>query len=119
MITAYTRNKLNQYTAVGPQGSQTDYYYDENGNLTDDGTYLYYYDCENRLTDVNDKATSNPVASYKYDYQGRRVAKVVGANTTKYCYDGAQVIAEYYNGTLVRKFVYGPGRVVSRIIHLL
>jgi len=104
-ITAYTRNKLNQYTSVGG----TNFSYDENGNLTDDGTYLYYYDCENRLTDVNDKTTGNPVATYKYDYQGRRVAKIVGGNTTKYCCDGAQVIAEYYNGTLVRKFVYGPG----------
>jgi RHS repeat-associated protein len=29
--------------------------------------------------------------------------------TTQYCYDGDQVIAEYENGTLKRKFIYGPG----------
>lgn len=29
--------------------------------------------------------------------------------TTKYCYDGDQVIAEYEGGSLVRKFIYGPG----------
>ncbi|MCK5612960.1 RHS repeat protein [Candidatus Pacearchaeota archaeon] len=106
----YDVNCLNQYTAVGPQGSQTSYYYDANGNLADDGTYLYYYDCENRLLDVNDKATSNPVVSYGYDYQGRRISKTVSGGTTKYCYDGDQVIAEY-NGsdTLLRKFVYGLG----------
>jgi len=50
--TSYLRNSLNQYTSVGG----TSYSYDNNGNLTDDGTYLYYYDCENRLTDVNDQS---------------------------------------------------------------
>lgn len=54
----------------------TSYRYDKNGNLVDDGTYKYYYDCENRLTDVND-FDDDTVASYYYDYQGRRVKKVV------------------------------------------
>ena len=27
---------------------------DENGNLTSDGRLRYYYDCENRLVEVND-----------------------------------------------------------------
>ena len=104
--TSYSRNSLNQYTSVGGTG----YSYDNNGNLTDDGTYLYYYDCENRLTDVNDKSTGNPVSSYSYDYQGRRISKTVSGVTTKYCYDGARVIAEYDgSNTLLRKFIYGPG----------
>jgi YD repeat-containing protein len=89
--TGYSRNSLNQYTSVGGTG----YSYDDNGNLTNDGTYLYYYDCENRLTDVNDKSTGDPVASYSYDYQGRRISKTVSGVTTKYCYNGARVIAEY------------------------
>ncbi|MEE8208765.1 MAG: RHS repeat-associated core domain-containing protein, partial [Nitrosomonadaceae bacterium] len=102
----FDRNRLNQYISV----DGNNYSYDDNGNLTDDGTYLYYYDCENRLTDVNDKTTGNPVASYTYDYLGRRVSKTVDGNTIKYCYDGDQVIAEYDgNDTLLRKFVYGPG----------
>ena len=106
-VDVYDSNCLNQYTAVGPQGSQTDYHYDKNGNLIDDGTYEYYYDCENRLTDVNENGS--PVATYKYDFAGRRVSKTVDGNTTKYCYDGDQVIAEYDGDVLVRKFVYGPG----------
>lgn len=84
--------------------------YDENGNLTDDGTYLYYYDCENRLTDVNDQNDA-AAASYSYDYLGRRVKKTQYAtpDTQYYVYDGDQVIAEYdSNDTLLRKFVYGP-----------
>ncbi len=82
---------------------------DENGNLADDGSYLYYYDCENRLVDVNNQS-DNPVAAYKYDHQGRRVVKTADGNTTKYAYDGQQVIAEYAgDNTPLRKFIYGPG----------
>jgi YD repeat-containing protein len=88
--------------------------YDANGNLADDGAdYKYYYDCENRLTDVNDRDTGGRVASYSYDYQGRRVRKIVYGEpniVTQYAYDGDQVIAECNeSGTLLRKFVYGPG----------
>jgi len=105
--TNYSSNNLNQYTSVGG----TTYSYDDNGNLADDGTYLYYYDCENRLTDVNDKATGDPAASYIYDYLGQRVSKTQYATpaTQYYVYDGAQVIAEYDGDTLLRKFIYGPG----------
>lgn len=105
--TNYSRNKLNQYTSV----DGNNYSYDDNGNLTDDGTYLYYYDCENRLTDVNDKATGDPVASYSYDYLGRRIIKTIhdSQTTIHYTYDGDQVIAEYDGSdTLLRKFIYGP-----------
>ncbi len=106
--TTYLCNNLNQYTSVG--GSS--YSYDNNGNLTDDGLFKYYYDCENRLTDVNDQSNA-AVASYSYDYMGRRVSKTVYGSpdvTTKYCYDGDQVIAEYDGSdNLLRKFIYGPG----------
>ena len=106
--TSYLRNSLNQYTGVGPEGWETPYSYDKNGNLTDDGTYEYYYDCENRLLDVNENGSA--IASYKYDFAGRRVRKIVDGNTTKYCYDGGQVIAEYDGSdNPLRKFVYGPG----------
>jgi RHS repeat-associated protein len=105
--TAYLRNNLNQYTSVGG----TNYSYDNNGNLTDDGLFKYYYDCENRLMDVNDQSDT-AVASYSYDYLGRRVSKTVYGSpdvTTKYCYDGGQVIAEYDGSdNLLRKFIYGP-----------
>lgn len=105
-LVSYSRNNLNQYTSVG----SAVYSYDDNGNLIHDGTYLYYYDCENRLTDVND-VNDDPVASYSYDYLGRRVSKFTYHNSqvTKYCYDGSQVIAEYDgNDSLTRKYIYGP-----------
>ncbi|MBN1764477.1 MAG: hypothetical protein JW860_04405, partial [Sedimentisphaerales bacterium] len=70
-------NSLNQYEAVGPDGSEEEYDYDNNGNLTDDGLYTYLYDCENRLNEVQNGGT---VAEYTYDYQGRRVSKTVGSD---------------------------------------
>jgi RHS repeat-associated protein len=53
------------------------------------------------------------VASYAYDYLGRRISRTIyGAPnvTVRYAYDGARILAEYDgSGTLLRKFVYGPG----------
>jgi YD repeat-containing protein len=107
MVTDFTTlfdvNSLNQYTKVGG----TSYTYDKNGNLTFDGTYTYSYDCENQLIEVRQGQTT--IATYAYDYAGRRVSKTVSSVTTTYCYDGDQIIAEYENGTLNRKFIYGPG----------
>jgi len=79
--------------------------------LTYDGWYEYIYDCENRLTDVNNQS-DEPVVSYKYDFMGRRVRKTIHDSqaTIHYVYDGDQVIAEYDgSNTLLRRFVYGPG----------
>jgi RHS repeat-associated protein len=49
------------------------------------------------------------VATYTYDFSGRRVSKTTGGVATAYAYDGDQVIAEYQGDTLVRKFIYGSG----------
>lgn len=47
------------------------------------------------MTDVNDQSNA-AVASYSYDYAGRRVLKTVYGSpdvTTKYCYDAADISA--------------------------
>jgi RHS repeat-associated protein len=75
--------------------------------LTYDGQLTYVYDCENELKEVKQGTTT--IATYAYDYTGRRVRKTVGAVVTKYCYDGDEIIAEYNGDTLLRKFIYGPG----------
>ncbi len=98
--TSYDTSLLNQYTSVGG----TNYSYDDNGNLIHDETRIYSYDCENRLL-----ALIYPYSLYKNDFSGRRVGKMTGGVTMTYCYDGAEVIAEYEDGTLARKFIYGPG----------
>jgi uncharacterized protein RhaS with RHS repeats len=55
----------------------------------------------------------SPIASYEYDYLGRRTEKTIYDTpnvTTKYAYDGDQVIAECNeSGDVLRKFIYGPG----------
>ena len=103
--TSYASNKLNQYTSVGG----INYSYDDNGNLTDinDGQFEYIYDCENRLIEA--KENSQTVATYAYDYLGRRVGKTVGATVTTYCYDGDHVIFEYEGGSKTGFFIYGVG----------
>jgi RHS repeat-associated protein len=108
LITDYFRNCLNQYTSVGG----TNYSYDDNGNLINDGEYKYYYDCENKLIDVNTIANGR-VAHYTYDFSGRRIQKTIYGTATeiiKYAYEGDDLIAEYSeNGTLLKKYIYGPG----------
>jgi len=47
---------------------------------------------------------------YKHDVYGRRSEKKVDGFSTRYLYDGDQVIAEYDgNNNLLRKYIYGPG----------
>lgn len=115
-----TENSLNQYSSVGPTGNRVDYTYDTNGNLTDDGSYEYTYDTENRLLSVE---FGESLCEYTYDAAGRRISKKIIDTTgptltayTEYAYNGNQVVAEYDDNDLdgdvdylARKFVYGPG----------
>jgi RHS repeat-associated protein len=120
--TGTTENLLNQYSSVGPPspGTRTDYTYDDNGNLTNDGTRVFVYDAHNRLLSVG---FGDTLCEYTYDAAGRRISKKVTDTTgptvtsyIEYCYDGDQVIAEYVDNDfdgdvdyLARKFIYGPG----------
>jgi RHS repeat-associated protein len=48
--------------------------------------------------------------NYKHDVYGQRIEKKVDGYSTRYLYDGPQVIAEYDgNNNLLRKYIYGPG----------
>jgi len=93
----YAANSVNEYTEV--EGSTTGLAYDDNGNLTGDGTLEYFWDAENRLVRVTDG--TNTFAEYTYDYQGRRIAKASTASAPQgvgnriYFYQGWNLIAEY------------------------
>ncbi len=112
----YASDVVNQYTQVGGV-TRT---HDNNGNLTDDGTYLFAYDFENRLVEVKLKSTQALVATYRYDALGRRVEKAVsGGATTRYVLDGQQVIEEYDGQDVWQaRYVYEDGidhpRVMDR-----
>jgi len=72
--------------------------FDLDGNLTEDGTYQYAWDAENRLVLVepaSSPANGDKKLEFAYDYMGRRVQKKV------YTHNGSQ-----WNLTLERRFVW-------------
>jgi RHS repeat-associated protein len=86
--------------------------YDDNGNLADDGIFIYKYDPWNNLVKVSAKLDSDRViGEYRYDAQGRRIEKVVTNSgeldgTTHFYWNGWQMIeatgaeeAEVIHGT--------------------
>jgi RHS repeat-associated protein len=104
---AYTSNSLNQYTAVGG-ATQT---HDDNGNLTNDGTYKFKYDYRNQLCEVRLVADDSLVATYKHDPLGRRVEKDRASGTDeRYVYAGVETIQVCdLAGNLKQAFVFGEG----------
>ncbi len=108
-VVPYASNALNQYGWV-LDPDHNNFWYDDNGNMTANGLeFIFYtYDSENRLTCSD--ATGGATVFYTYDYLGRLVKRSVGSTTSKYVYDGEQIIAEYDgSNNLVRKFIYGSG----------
>lgn len=100
---SYAVNGLNQYSNVGGAA----YGYDANGNLTSIGTaQSYVYDAENRLV----SASGTKSATLTYDPLGRLFQVTATSGTTRFLYDGDRQVAEYNaTGTLLRRFVHGPG----------
>ena len=97
----YSPNSLNQYR----QRETQTFTYDGNGNLTNDQTTIFAYDSENRLL----SASAN-TSSYTYDPFGRRLSKTVGGVTTRFLYDGEQLLAETdAAGAVQAKYVFGAG----------
>ncbi len=72
----------------------------------EDGVRKYTYDGENRLISVTQGGSS---WAYRYDYLGRRFEKSgTGIATTRFVYDGWNVIAELDgDGSVTRTFVWG------------
>jgi RHS repeat-associated protein len=96
--------------------------FDADGNLLSDGRFTYTWDAENRLVEVQ-SAGGSPMgapdltAAYTYDDAGRRVRKVVQAQTPaglktaidrRMLYDGWNLVAEVDgDGELARSYVWG------------
>ena len=68
----------------------TAYSYDDNGNLLSDGTRSYSWDARDRLVGLSGGASG----SFTYDALGRRTSKTVSGITTKFVYDGVNVVQE-------------------------
>ena len=109
--TGYTSNNLNQYTEVNGFESQ----YDDDGNLisktNEEGTFLYSYNSENRLTSVTEP--DGIVTSYEYDPFGNRIASVRDGVRTEYLIDPfgfGDVVGEYNpDGNLIASYTHGLG----------
>ena len=97
----YASNNLNQYSQV----AGANYTYDDNGNLTNDGTYIYTYDYENRLISA---VGNGHTAAYKYDTKGRRIQATINGTVTNFLYDGDNLIAEANAGySIIKTYVNG------------
>ena len=108
-----TINSLNQITYSGATHT-----YDLDGNLTNDGTWTYSYDAENRMISaINNTVTWS--AYYTYDYMGRRVRirelnhAFATVKDLRIAYDGWHPVAEFdalQGGTAyptVRSYMWG------------
>lgn len=103
---------------------ESDLTYDKNGNLLTyktssyDGVYedsshnAYTYDAWGRLTNFSDSL--GETASYNYYSDGLRASKTIGNNTTKYYYNGDNIINETLNETSYATNVMGADGYVSR-----
>jgi RHS repeat-associated protein len=97
--------------------------YDADGNLTNDGRFNYTWDGENRLINLT-SLTNAPTGSkvkldFAYDYQGRRIQKIVSTNytsgtnyttqyTNRFVYDGWNLIAVLSpNSQLLSSYTWG------------
>ncbi len=95
--------------------------YDADGNLTNDGRWIFTWDAENRLTKIESRASA-PTASkrrleFTYDAEWRRIQKIVYTNngsgyvaqyTNRFVYDGWKLLAVLDGGNnLLQSFVWG------------
>jgi RHS repeat-associated protein len=76
------------------------YTYMENGATQTRTGFTFSWDLELRLTSISG------ISSYKYDYQGRRTSRTVGASTNAYLYDGLNLIQE--QGATSADYLFGP-----------
>jgi RHS repeat-associated protein len=89
--------------------------YDADGNMANDGRWLYTWDAENRLITMTVKTNVGPQyqLNFVYDAKGRRIQKLVTTNsvaiyTNKFLYDEWNLIAEIApNNALIRSYVWG------------
>ncbi|HEY0638613.1 MAG TPA: RHS repeat-associated core domain-containing protein, partial [Pseudonocardiaceae bacterium] len=65
--------------------------YDEDGNLTDDGTTTYSWDARGHLVG---STSAGVTAGYSYDATGVRTSRTVDGATTRFLHDGPNVAAE-------------------------
>ncbi|WP_036189900.1 polymorphic toxin-type HINT domain-containing protein [Ureibacillus manganicus] len=99
---SYVYNGVNQLIKVGNQ----DYQYDDNGNLSFDGSKTYVFNNFNQLEEIKDNS-GKTIVSYTYDEEGKRKSTTTLDGTVNYFYDGVQVLFETdENNQVLREYTY-------------
>jgi len=97
-------------------------FFDDDGNLLNDGRWSYAWDGENRLVSMHRSSAVGPnlLLEFRYDHRGRRIAKKVTdladnnnvLSNLRFVYDGWNLVAEFEvtegNLSLVRSYTWGP-----------
>ena len=97
------------------------FYYDSDGNVTNDGRWFYSWDAENRLTQMiatNVVDGARRKLNFQYDYKGRRTRKTsyhpngsgwTVTNDMIFVYDRWNLVAELNatNNNSIRSYVWG------------
>jgi len=115
-------NKLGTVTRANGTELQVEpqpvtYIYDANGNLINDGVYIYGYDALNRQVQLRDAGTNDLIADYAYLSSGERVAAVkyegfTPVDYSRYFRDGATVVWELTDSVgHAKSYAYANGRM--------
>jgi RHS repeat-associated protein len=107
-------NAQNEITSISGAATPT---YDANGNMTGDETgKQFVYDAWNRLKVVKN-SSGTTLKTYQYDAINRRVAEVVGSDTTDLYYSSQwQVLEERVNGVGKYRYVWSPVYVDAMVL---
>jgi len=105
---SYTYQSFNRLVSA----NGTSYAYDTNGNLTSktDATesWSYTWDYENRLKQAS--LSGGVTVTYSYDALGRRIQRSSPSSTTRFVYDGADVMRDLDGtGATIADYLNGPG----------
>jgi RHS repeat-associated protein len=92
---------------VSQSGTTKNFTYDDNGNLIGDGTRIFEWNAENRLTAVKQGAAT--LASFVYDANGRRYQKIAGGVTHTFIHDGTEVAEERLGTGGTIRYFHGAG----------
>jgi RHS repeat-associated protein len=114
-VTSYSHQANRLTGSTGLEAAQ--YSYDNNGNITSDGTRTFTYNLNNRLSKVSEGATT--IAEYGYHGQNRRVFKTVFGITTYFHYDltGNLIAETSATGTPLRDIIYQDGERVAMKVY--
>ncbi|HRQ45126.1 MAG TPA: RHS repeat-associated core domain-containing protein, partial [Candidatus Goldiibacteriota bacterium] len=108
----YTPNSLNQYNSV----SGTNYTYDTDGNLLNDGTRVMTWNARNRLSTVT---KDSKTISYTYDHNDLRVKRTDGTTITNYLFDGSLMLAEKDSLGKIQKVYINDGAGIVGMVRYI